>query len=89
MSSDLGVEAPNEEDNQLLQEMREVPLPILASATTHLESGTSTCHKGNCPFCRGPGLPYHFSKPGGQDIKPCSFSIMPQTTRLLLRMPSV
>ena len=29
------------------------------------------------------------SKPSGQDIKPCSYSIMLQTIRLLLQMPSV
>ena len=30
---------------------------------------------------------YYFSKPSGQDIKPCSFSIMPQTTRLCSGCP--
>ena len=46
MTSDLGVEALDEEVNQLLQEMQEAPLFILASATNHLESGTSTWCKG-------------------------------------------
>ena len=42
MSSGLGVGALDEEVNQLLQEVQEVPLPTLASATNHLESGTNT-----------------------------------------------
>ena len=32
---------------------------------------------------------YYFSKPCGQDIKLCSFSIMPPTILLLLQMPAV
>ena len=89
MSSDLGVEALDEKVNQLLQEMQGVPLATPASATNHLESSTSTWYEGNYPLCRRPGLQYHFLKPSGQDIKLCSLSTILQTTRLLLRMPSV
>ena len=58
MSSDLGVEALDEEVNQLLQEMQdsEVPLPTPVPATNHLGSGTSTWYKGNYPLCRRPPL---------------------------------
>ena len=57
MSGGLGVEALDEEVDQLLQEMQEeVPLPTLASNTSHLESGTGTWYKGNHPLCRRPPL---------------------------------
>ena len=52
MNSDLGVEGLDEEVNQLLQEMQEVPLSTPGPTTNHLESGTSTWYKGNYPFCR-------------------------------------
>ena len=42
INSDLRVEALDEEVNQMLQEMQEVPLPTLASATNHLESSANT-----------------------------------------------
>ena len=58
MRSDLGVEALDEEVNQLLQEMQdsEVPLPTPVPATNHLGSGTSTWYKVNYPLCRRPPL---------------------------------
>ena len=53
MSSDLGVKALDEEVNQLLQEMQDVPLPTPAPATNHLESGTSTWYKGTIHSVEG------------------------------------
>ena len=63
-----------------------IPLgSALRFSTRHKKESTGPVHTWSTSYSTSQ---YHFSKPSGQDIKPCSFSIMLQTTRLLLRMPS-